>query len=1036
VLQRIVEFSIRFRGVVIALASLTVGYGIYTITRAKLDVFPEFAPPHVEIQTEAPGLSPEQVEALVTRPIESAVNGASNLESLRSKSIQALSVVTAVFRDGTDIFTARQLISERLEATASLMPPGVRPPVMAPLTSSTGTVLEVGLTSTKRSLMELRTLADWTIRQRLLGVPGVSKVVIYGGEVRQIQVQGKPERLLSYGLMIQDLVAAARESTGIRGSGFVENENQRVVLQTEGQSLTPEELGQAVFGYRDGASVRLKDVARVVDGPEPMAGAALIQGQPGVVLIVSSQYGANTMEVGQAAERALQELRPTFDAEGITFHPALFRATDFINTAIHNITTSLWIGGILVAAVLFLFLFNVRTASISIAAIPLSLLIAIIILERFGVTLNTLTLGGLAIAIGEVVDDAIIDVENIFRRLRENRASSNPRSAFRVVRDASIEVRSAVIYATFVVALVFLPVVTMSGVQGRLFAPLGAAYVLAILASLAVALTLTPALSFVLLRKSRQVSDPPLMRILTARYRTLLEAVMQRSKLVIVVVVFLIAGAAVALDFFSTTFLPSFQENNLIIHTTAIPGTSLEESLRTGRLISEKLLANPRVRTVAQKAGRAENSAETRSTNASEIDINLRPSPGGKARSIRKEIREELSKFSGLSFEVNSFLAERIDETISGLTAQVVVEIFGEDLDVLDRKAREVARVLSGTPGAVDVQMQSPPGTPEMLVRLRPERLRQFGFRPVEVLDVIRTAYQGLIVAETYQGTRAFSVAVILDPALRRSPETLGALMLHNEAGTRVPLRELTEIYPSAGRSTIVHQGGRRVQTVTCNVSGRALSSFVSDARARIAKRVVFPAGVYPVFTGAAQARAQAQHEILLYSAIAAVGIVLLLLIAFRRARNLLLMLANLPFALVGGVLAVIFFMGGVLSLGALVGFVSLFGITTRNSIMLISHYDHLVTDEGMTWGMESALRGASERLMPILMTALVTGLGLLPLAIGSGQAGREIDGPMAIVILGGLVTSTALNLVVLPVLALRYGRFAEPGTELTVQAD
>ena len=1029
-LQRIVEFSIRLRGVVIALACLALGYGIYEAERAKLDVFPEFAPPRVVVQTEAPGLSPQEVEALVTRPIESAINGTSGLESLRSKSIQSLSVVTATFSGGTDILTARQLIGEQLVGAASLMPPGVQPPVMAPLTSSTGTVLQVGMTSKTRTLMELRTMADWTIRQRLLAVPGVAKVVIYGGEVRQIQVQGLPARLLAYGLTIQDLIAATRESTGIRGAGFVENENQRVVLRTEGQSLTAAQLGQTVFAHHDGASVRLGDVARVVEAPEPSVGGALIQGQPGVVLIVSSQYGANTMQVSQAAENALRELMPTFKAEGITFYPALFRAEDFIRTAVHNVMTSLWIGGILVALVLFLFLFNARTASISIAAIPLSLLLAVIALVRSGATLNTLTLGGLAIAIGEVVDDAIIDVENIYRRLRENRAALNPRRAFRVVVDASVEVRSAVIYATFIVALVFLPVVTMSGVEGRLFAPLGTAYVLAIFASLLVSMTVTPALSFTLLRKSPPANDPPLVRILTARYRAFLATVIRHPKPVMAVAAVLVVGAVLALPTFSQTFLPSFQENDLIVHMTAVPGTSLEESLRIGRRVTETLLDNPRIVLVSQKAGRAENASETRGTNGSEIDLSLKPAADAGTGAVRSEIRRALTRYPGLTFELNSFLTERINETISGLTAEVDVEIFGDDISVLARKAAEVARVLSGTPGAVDVQIQAPPGTPETYVRLRPARLSQFGFRPVDVLDAVRTAYQGLTVAETYQGTRAFSVAVILDPALRRSPETLGALMLHNSSGARIPLRELTEIYPSTGISTIVHDGGRRAQAVTCNVSGRALSSFVTDAQERIAGQVRFPPGFYFVFSGAAQARAQAQHEILVYSVVAAVGIILLLLVAFRHPRNLLLMLANLPFALVGGVLAV-FFTGGTLSLGALVGFVSLFGITTRNSIMLMSHYERLVGVEGMTWGPESALRGASERFTPIVMTALVAGLGLLPLAIGSGGAGREIVGPMAIVILGGLITSTVLNLAVLPVLALHYGKFEETGDAL-----
>jgi CzcA family heavy metal efflux pump len=1023
-LKALVEFSIRFRGVVIALACLALGYGIYMTLHAKLDVFPEFAPPLVVVQTEAPGLSPEEVEMLITRPIEIAINGTGNLDSLRSQSIQGISVVTAIFSQGTDVYRARQLVAERLGEIAGQLPQGTGPPIMTPLTSATSTILDVGLTSEKISLMDLRTFADWTVRQRLLAVPGVASVVIFGGDERQLQIQLKPDRLLAYGVSVQDVLAAARNSTGIRGAGFIDTRNQRIVLRSEGQSLMAEELGEAVIKQKQGLSVRLKDLASVVAAPAPKVGDALIQGHRGVILVVSSQLGANTMVVTQAVERALDELKPTFQAQGIAVYPALFRPANFITTAIHNVRTSLLIGAFLVAGVLFLFLFNVRTAFISISAIPLSLLIAVIVLTHFGITLNTLTLGGLAIAIGEVVDDAIIDVENIFRRLRENRASGNPRSAFRVVFDASIEVRSAVIYATFVVALVFLPVITMSGVQGRLFAPLGIAYILAILASLAVALTVTPALSYTLLaRAPLRDFEPGFISSLKGRYGSLLTAVEARPKLIMGIALALVIAAVATLPFFGGSFLPEFKEGHFIVHMSAVPGTSLEESLHLGREVTSVLLKNPHVRSVAQRVGRAPQSTDTWGTHYSEFEVDLKPLKGEEAEFAQAEIRDALVRFPGVYFAVKTFLSERIEETISGITAQVVVEIFGDDLDVLDQKAREVSRIISSVPGAADVQVQSPPGTPEMVIRLRRDRLKELGFQPVEVLDVVQTAYQGSIVSQTFQQNRIFGVAVILNPASRRAPDTIGTLMVQNSAGRRVPLSQLAAIYASTGRYAVLHDATRRYQAVTCNVSGRALSSFVTEARDRIAKETTFPAGVYPVFTGAAEAKAQAQREIFLYSIVAGVGIVLLLAIVFRSWRNLLLVLTNLPFALVGGVLAV-FFTGGMLSLGSLVGFVTLFGITTRNSIMMLSHYEHLVEVEGMTWGLEAALRGASERLLPILMTALVTGLGLLPLAIGSGQPGREIEGPMAIVILGGLATSTTLNLLVLPTLALRYGKF------------
>jgi Cu/Ag efflux pump CusA len=498
-LSAIVQFSLRFRGIVIAIACLIVLYGVYATEHARLGVFPEFAPPQVTIQTEAPGLSPEQVETLVTQRIENALIGTVGLQSIRSSSIQGLSVVSIVFSDGIDIYKARQMVGERLLEIASQMPQGVAAPIMVPLTSATSVIMSIGLTAEAGSPMDLRTFADWTVRPRLLAVPGVAKLSIYGGGERELQIQIDPARLLAHGISIDDVLSAARASSGVRGAGFVENRNQRIVIQTEGQSITPDQLGEAVLTNQDRTSVRLKDVARVLWAPAPAIGGALIMGKPGVILVVSTQYGANVLQVTAGVDQALKDLTPVLTAEGITLHPTIFRAASFVHTAISNVRSSLLLGGVLVAIVLVVFLYNLRTAFISLTAIPLSLLIAIIILERMGATLDTMTLGGLAIAIGEVVDDAIIDAENVFRRLGENRALGHPRRAFDVVLDASLEVRSAVVYATFVVALVFLPILTMSGVQGRIFAPLGMAYIFAIIASLAVALTVTPALCLMML---------------------------------------------------------------------------------------------------------------------------------------------------------------------------------------------------------------------------------------------------------------------------------------------------------------------------------------------------------------------------------------------------------------------------------------------------------------------------------------------------------------------------------------------------------
>jgi CzcA family heavy metal efflux pump len=1022
-LNAIVRFSIRFRGIAISLASALLVYGIFSLSRAPYDVFPEFAPPEVSIQTEAPGLSPEQVEVLVTQPIENVINGVAGIETLRSRSIQGLSVITVVFRSSTDVYRDRQAVAERLSTVASELPTGVPPPLMTPLTSSTTWVIEVGLTSDKKSLMTLRTIADWTVKPRLLAVPGVAGVEVNGGEVRQIQLQFDPQRLVQYRVSVEEVIAAARRATGVRGAGFVDTPNQRIVLQTEGQSVTSAQLARAVLIHHNGANVTLGDVARVADAPAPVIGAASIKGKPGVLLIIDGAYGSNTLEITQGIDKALADLRSSLDAQGISIHPEVLRAADFIDVALRNVRDSLLIGAVLVVVVLFLFLFNFRTAAISCTAIPLSLLAAVIALEKMGLSLNTMTLGGLSIAIGEVVDDAVIDVENIYRRLRENRALRNPSSVFQVVLDASIEVRSAVVYATFAVILVFFPVLNMSGLAGRIFGPLGTAYIWAILASLVVALTVTPALCILLLgERDLPPQESPAVHWLKRGYHELLLRVERVPRLLMAAVALLVALGIATLFLLSESFLPELREGNITIHMTAVPGTSLQESMRLGDRITEAVLKIPSVLSVAQRAGRAELGTDTMGTHESEIDVNLKARNGNQVNAAQAGIREVLSQIPGPLLTSNGFLTERINETLSGYKTPVVVNVFGNDLDQLDQEAIEIVRVLGGVRGAAQVQIQSPAGMPQIVVRLRKDDVAHWGFDPLEVLDVVRTAYGSDIVGQIYEGNRVYDVAVVLATSNRPRVSEIGALPLRSPDGNYVNLKQLADIYDSSARYVILHQGARRLQTITCNVQGRSVDSFVDEAQKRIS-RLSFPADTYVQFSGTAEAQAQSRRDLLVNSLLAGLGIVLLLSVVMGNYRNLLLVLANLPFALVGGVLAALF-TGGNLSLGSLVGFVTLFGITLRNSIMLISHYEHLVEVEGMTWGLDTALRGASERLAPILMTALVTGLGLLPLAIGSGDPGREIEGPMATVILGGLVTSTLLNLLVLPTLALRYGIF------------
>jgi CzcA family heavy metal efflux pump len=1020
----VIRLALQYPVVVVTLFCLLVGYGIYSLDHASYDAFPEFAPPQVDIQTEAPGYASAQVETLVTRPVETAINGVTELRRTTSTSIPGLSDIKVYFDPATDPYRARQLVAERLTTAVSELPSGAGPPRMTPLTSSMATVLVVGLTSPSLSLMRLRTIAEWTIRPRLLSVPGVAGVEIFGGQQQSTQIRVHPNRLVRFDLGWNDVLAAARDAVGVRGAGFVSTPNQRITLQTE-LSTRPAAIARTVVTRRAGANVTLGDIADVIEAPEPAVGAGAIRGEPGVVMNIDEQYGANTLAVTRALEQALAELRPSLAREGAVLHGRLFRPANFITVAIDNLYSALLIGAALVVAVLFLFLFHLRTAAICGTAIPISLLAAVIVAQYFGVTLNAMTLGGLAIALGEVVDDAVIGVENITRRLRENTRLEPPRPPARVILEATFEVRSAVVYATFAVILVFLPVVTLSGVAGRLFAPLGITYILAVLASLVVALTATPALSLLLLPQRMHEREPPVLHWTRRRYETVLKRVVPRPGRAVAAALGVTVGAFALLPMFGATFLPELQEGHFIVHMSAIPGTSLEESLRMGARVTARLAKLPIVGSVAQRVGRAELAAagDTHGPHQSEFEVELRSLPRAAGASAKTEILRQLANFPGVNISANTFLAERVDETFSGYTTPIAVNVYGNDLGIIENTAQNIAKVLRGVSGAASVQVQAPSGLPQLTIRLRSPDLLRWGLDPVQVLDLVRAAYQGEVAGQTYEGDRVFDVVVTLAQAPEDAVTRVEKLLIRAPDGTYVALDQLADIAEVSGPYEIQHQGGRRVQSVTLDVGGRDLASFVRDARRTIAARVALPKGTYVEFSGAAEAQAAAQRDLIRKSLFAGVGIVLLLSIVTRHWRNLLLTMANLPFALAGGIIAA-FLSGGVLSLGTLVGFVTLFGITLRNAMMMIAHYEHLVAVDGLSWSEETAIRGAADRLAAVVMTSLVTGLGLLPLAVGMNAPGREIEGPMALVILGGLGTSAALNLLILPILAARYGRF------------
>jgi len=1023
----LIKFSIKYAGVIIGLALIVVVYGIVQIKNSPLNVFPEFSPTQVVIQTESPGFSSDLVEKLVTRPIEVMVSGTIGIKQIRSQSIPGLSVVTVVFNEDTDIYRNRQSITEKLSTLTNILPKNIIPKI-TPLTSSASSVLGIGLTSDSANEIELRTFADNVIIPHLMSVEGVADVNRFGGKVRQYQIKTIPKKLLENDLSLQDIFTAAQKSSAVRGGGFIQNENQRIIINTEGQTLTIQELEQTSLINQQGKLLRLKDVAIIEDGFVPSISSASINGQVGVYLSIQGQLGSDTYELTKNLDKAIKSLLPIAEKEEIIIHPELFKPANFIDASIKGLRVDIIIGAILVIGILYLFLFNFRTAFISAIAIPLSLLSAIGVMSHMNLGLNVMVLSGLAIALGEVVDDAIIDVENIFRRLRENKTLKNKKPLYQVVFESSMEVRKSVVYATLIIVIVFLPLLSLTGVAGKLFGPLGIAYILSILASLVVALTVTPAMSFMLLGQNENLNteDSPVIKSLKRNYRKLLLGIESHSKVVLIISLFVIAFGLSFIPLFKTHFIPPLNEGHYIMHMTAYPGTSEDESLRIGNLVSEQLLGIDGVKSIAQWVGRSPLGADTFGTHYSEFEIELSKKSGDDQRRILKSIQDIVydknNGFVGVNFAINTFLTERIEETISGYNAAVVVNLYGKNLDTLDQDAIKVAQMLETLPGSKDIMLQSPPGNPQVNIKLLPEQLTNYGISRADALDVIRAAYENLPVAQIYERMIPVDIAVTIDSEFKDDLEDIKKLPLSSSSGQIVELGDIAQISQVSGRSKILHQGGKRVQTITSNINNYDLNDYVNNLRKGL-EQLQLGSGNYFEITGEAQENAKSREDLIAHSTIAIAGVLLMLYIAFGTLKNLSLTLLNLPFALIGGVIAASLH-GGWISIGSLVGFVTLFGITLRNSIMLISHYQHLVDYEGHTWNLETCILGASERLPSILMTALVAGLALLPIAIGSGEPGKEIEGPMAMIIIGGLFTSTILNLLILPTVLLNYGDF------------
>ncbi len=1022
----IVQTSLRFRALVVFLAAGLMFFGVAALRDTPIDVFPEFAPPRVEVQTPAIGLSAAEVEELITVPLEEQLNGVPGLDIIRSDSVEQLSSINLIFDHGADLLKARQLVQERLAVVAPTLPTYAVPPFMMQPLSSTSRTMKIGLSTSTLSLIELSSIARHTIRQRLLRVPGVANVAIWGQRKEQRQVRVDPERMQAKGVSVDQVLEATADSLDapllkhspgalVGTGGFVETPNQRLNIQHVLPVFGPEDLGRVSFQTGDGRRVRISDVADVVTGNPPLVGDAVINGGPGIMLIVEKFPGANTLEVTRGVEEALDKLRPGL--AGIEIDASIFRPATFIEAAIDNLTTALLIGCLLVILILVAFLFEWRTAVISLVSIPLSLVAAGLVLSLRGEGINVMVLAGLVIAIGVVVDDAIIDVENIWRRLRQRPEGV---SVMSVVLGASLEVRRAIVYATLINVAAVVPVLFLEGLSGAFFRPLVFSYALAVFASMIVALTVTPALSLMLLRNaSLGREDVVLVRRLKRGYGGLLGRVIASPRPTYAAFGLVALLGVLATPQLGQSLLPDFKERDFLMHWLTKPGTSLDESVRIATQASNELRAVPGVRNFGAHIGQAAFADEVVGVDFGENWISVAPDADYDATIA--SIKGVVEGYPGLFRDVLTYLRERVKEVLTGASETFVVRIYGQDLAVLRREAEKVRASLASVDGLTDLHVDLQDEVPQVQVQVDLAAAHRHGLKPGDVRRTAAALIQGIEVNDIWKPARVFDVNVWSTPETRASLASIRRLPIDTPGGGIVSLGDVADVRVAATPNVVKREGGSRSIDVGANLSGRDLGSVADDVEQRI-EQVEFPRGYSAKLLGESAERGSAQNRLLLYGIAAAIVVFLLLQAAFESWRLATLFFLTLPMALVGGVLAALF-AGGTISLGSLVGFFTVFGIAARNGILLINHYQHLEQVEGETFGPALVLRGARERLAPILMTAGATGLALVPLAVAGDLPGHEIEHPMAIVILGGLVTSTLLNLFVVPALYLRFGR-------------
>ena len=1033
-LNAIIRFALHQRLLTLAVALFLTGYGTYVALRMPIDVFPDLDRPRVVVMVEAPGLAPEEVETRITFPLETALNGANGVQVVRSTSGIGLSVVYVEFNFGTDIYIDRQIVAERLAVVADRMPEGVRPQ-LAPISSIMGQILVLGMWSdgNQTDAIELRTQADWVIRQRLLTIPGVAQVFTMGGGRKQYQVLIEPESLTRFGVTLKEIREALQNSNENATGGYLDQQGpNELLVRGLGRIQTIEDLNKVVVANRGGRAIALAQVARVLEAPQSKRGDSgsymrqgdgQFSGGPSVVFTIAKQPGADTRLITERILAAVEDLKTALPKD-IRIAPMYSQST-FIDRAIHNVIEALRDGGILVVIILFLFLMNIRTTLITLTAIPLSLVMTAIVFKITGMSINTMTLGGLAVAIGELVDDAIVDVENIHRRLQENRLKPVPLHPLLVVFRASTEVRNSIVFSTMIVCLVFVPLFALEGMEGRLFTPLGIAYVVSIFASLIVSLTVTPVLSYWFLGSERShaaAHDGPLLRVLKWGADKIIRFSLAFPRFNLVAVILGVAFAGLCVSRLDRDFLPPFNEGAIQLNVLLPPGTSLDQSIRINRTIEERLTQNPDIMAFVRRTGRAELDEHAEPVSASEYILELDPNSPRNREAQLAALRDTMAEIPGVVSAVEQPISHLISHMLSGVKAQVGIKIFGDDLDTLRQKADQVKADIEGIPGVKDLIVEQQTTVPQLRIELDRDQLLLHGISAAEVNDFIETAMNGVTVSEILQGQRTFDLVLRLEKHAREDIEGLRRLTIELPGGGKVPLQSLAKIYESGGPNSISRENVRRRIVVQCNVSDRGVVDVVQDIQTRLkALQATLPPGYYIEFAGQFESQQKASQLLGLLFLVAMLGVFLVLFTMFRSVNLSLQVMAALPMAFIGSVAALVL-THQTLTIAAMVGFISLAGIASRNGILLLNHYLHLVKYEGEGWTREMIVRAGLERLAPVLMTALTAGIGLIPLVLAADQPGKEILYPVATVILGGVISSTLLDFFVHPALFWLFG--------------